>query len=135
MAILIKLFENKFGNTKTRGKWFAKTIKRGEAGISELAERVQENTTFKKGEVQGLIVELVDEMRQLLQDGQTVNLEGFGRFHLSVETNSVERPEDFRIQRDITAVKCKFVPAGHRVGKTGRIVQVLAKGAKVERLK
>ncbi|MBQ7421105.1 MAG: HU family DNA-binding protein [Prevotella sp.] len=134
MAVMVKLYENEFGNEKTRGKWFARVVRTGTTDIAELAERIQRNSTFKTGEVRGIIIELVEEIKRCLQDGQTVDLEGLGRFHLTVESRHVDRKEDFRTDRDVTAVKCKFKPAGRR-RKDGTIQQLLAEGAEVQRWK
>lgn len=134
MAIKVKLYEKSFGSEKTRGMWFARVIRTGEVDITQLAERIQRNSTFKTGEVRGIIMELIEEIKQSLQDGKTVDLEGLGRFHLTTECCPVERKEDFRTDRDITAVKCKFMPAGRR-RKDGTILQLLAEGAEVQRWK
>ena len=77
-----------------------------------------------------LIEELVDEKKSQLQDGMTVNLNGFGRFHLAVES----MPELFHAGRDIKTVKCRFVYAGHREPRTRRITQVFAKNTEVKRI-
>ena len=81
-----------------------------------------------------LIEELVDEKKSQLQDGMTVNLNGFGRFHLAVESRTVDMPELFHAGRDIKTVKCRFVSAGHREPRTRRITQVFAKNTEVKRI-
>ena len=134
MAIFIKLHENKFGNEKLRGKWFAKIVRTGEIDIDEMAERIQRNTTFKTGEVRGILIELIEEMKKCLQEGNTVNLNGLGRFHLTIESNHVDNPKNFRTDHDIKSIKCKFKPMGHKCDD-GRLEQVIAKGTKVKRWK
>lgn len=133
MAIFIKLYQNKYNRQHDYGKWFARVVRTGETDIDRLAEHIEQNTTFKKGEVKGLLVELVEEMKQELQAGRTVNLNGFGRFHLSVTSLSVDRPENFNIARHITGIKCKFTPAGRRDPETWRVSQVFSEGAEVKR--
>ncbi len=133
MALFIKLVRNNFRGSKNQGKYHAFTVRSGETDIDRLAEHIEQNTTFKKGEVKGLIIELVEEMKQELQAGRTVNLNGFGRFHLSVTSLSVDKPEDFNIARHITGVKCKFTPAGRRDPGTWQIRQVFSEGVEVKR--
>jgi len=135
MAIFIKLVKNNIHASSSYNKWHALVVRNGEIDTDDLAERLQENTTFKKGEVKGLIDELVEEMKIQLQEGKTVNLNGFGRFHLTVESNSVNKSEDFNIKKDITAVKCKFNPASKRDTTTWNTKQVFAEGAEVRRWK
>lgn len=135
MAIFIKLVKNNVRTSSSYNKWHALVVRNGEIDTDGLAEKLQQDTTFKKGEVKGLIEELVEEMKLQLQAGKTVNLNGFGRFHLTVESNPVSKSEDFNIQRDITAVKCKFNPASKRDTTTWSTKQVFAEGAEVRRWK
>ena len=132
MSVFVRLEEKKFGSDNARGKWYAKMVRMGEVGVDELAERIQAVSTFKHGEVRGILIELLEQMKYCLQDGQTVNLEGFGRFHLAVESEPAVHPEKFRTDKNVKRVKCKFLPTGYR-RKDGRIVQRLADGVKVER--
>ena len=87
MSILIRLMQSKFKNKVQQSKWYAKVVSTGEIHTDELATIIESNTTFKRGEVQGLITELVDELKHQLSDGKTVVLDGFGRFHLTVESD------------------------------------------------
>ena len=130
MSVFINLYHSHLSASKSNGRWFARRIKMGETDLSLLAERIQRNTTFKRGEVHGLLIELVEQMRESLLNGETVVLDGIGRFHLSVRSNMVDRPADFRIDRDVKNVVCKFVPEGRRLDD-GTIVHKLAEGAEV----
>lgn len=134
MSVFVRLEKKKFGDDKARGKWYAKVVRTGEVGIDGLAERIQDVSTFKRGEVRGILIELLEQMKSCLAEGQTVNLDGFGRFHLSVESEPAESPEKFRTDLNVKRVKCRFQPAGYR-RKDGCIVQRLAEGVKVERWK
>lgn len=132
MAVFIKLRKDMMGAEKSHHKYYAHTVSIGEADTEELASLIQENTTFKKGEVRGIIDELVAQMKRQLANGKTVQLDGFGRFHLSVESNGADSPETFDIAHDIKRVKCKFMPAGTRNGKqTGPITQLFGQGVDV----
>ena len=51
---------------------------------------------------------LVDEISYNLSLGNTVVLDGLGRFHLTVESDPVENKEDFDIKKNVKGVKCKF---------------------------
>lgn len=133
MAIFIRLRKDKMGASKDHHKYYAHVVSAGEVDTEELASLIQENTTFKKGEVRGLIDELVSQMKRQLAMGQTINLDGFGRFHLSVESEGANTPEEFDIERDIKRVKCKFMPAGTRQGKQhGPITQLFGEGVDVK---
>ena len=133
MAVFIKLRKDSMSANKAHHKYYAHMVSTGEVGTEELAEAIQENTTFKRGEVRGIIDELVSEMKRQLSRGQTVCLDGFGRFHLSVESEGVDNPKDFNIGKNIKRVKCKFHPAGSRQGvKNGKVTQLFGDGVDVK---
>ena len=133
MAIFIRLRKDKMGANKDHHKYYAHMVSAGEVNTEELANLIQENTTFKRGEVRGIIDEMVSQMKRQLALGQTINLEGFGRFHLAVESEGADTPESFDIEKDIKRVKCKFMPAGSRQGKqTGPVTQLFGEGVDVE---
>ena len=128
MAIFIRLRRDKMGRDEANHKYYAHIVQTGDVDTEMLAERIQRNTTFTRGEVRGIIDSLVDEMKRQMSDGHTVVLNGLGRFHLSVESEGAESPELFDIQRDIKRVVCKYRPAGSRVmGRGSRIVQLFGK--------
>ena len=79
MAVFIKLRQSRFKEENGGGKWFAQTVSRGEVHTDDIAKAIEENSTFKRGEVKGLIDELVETMTHELQMGKTVVLDGFGR--------------------------------------------------------
>ena len=131
MAIKVRLEKSKFKEANRAGKWYARTVSMGDVTTAELASKIQQGNSFTKADVQGLIVALVEEMRQQLQMGKTVVLDGVGRFRLSVESEAATDEKDFNLGRNIKAVRCAFVPAGKR-SQDGKKEDCLAEGVKVE---
>ena len=132
MSVEIRLEQSKFKNKKGAGKWYARTVSTGVATTDDLADSIQENTSFSRGDVRGLVIALIDEISYRLRQGETVALEGLGRFHLTVESEPVDNPDDFDIKKHIKNVKCRFVPTSTRNARTGKKNQTLAYGARVE---
>ena len=131
MSVEIRLEQSKFKDKNGAGKWYARTVSTGIATTDDLADAIQENTSFSRGDVRGLVIALVDEISYRLRQGETVVLDGLGRFHLSVESEPVENREDFNLKRNIKGIKCKFVPSGARDGRKGKKIQDMASGARV----
>ena len=131
MSIQIRLEQSKFKDKKGAGHWYARTVSAGEVSTEELADAIQESTSFTRGDVRGLVVALIDEISYRLRQGETVVLYGLGRFHLSVESEPVENREDFNLKRNIKGIKCNFVPSGARDGRKGKKIQDMASGARV----
>jgi len=119
MAVFIKLKQYKNQTKSSYGKWYADTVYAGEVHTDDIAKKICENTTFRPGEVKGIIDELVSEMKQQLQNSKIVVLDGFGRFRLAVESKGVENEKDFNLQHSIKGVKCKFLPSSHRENPKG----------------
>ena len=132
MAIYIKLRQSKFKDEQRGGKWFAQTVSQGEVHTKEIAHIIEENSTFKRGEVKGMIDEIVETMTQVLQQGQTVVLDGFGRFKLTAVSTGADTPEDFDLKKNITGVKCNFMACGQREGLERRISKSLSDGTEIK---
>lgn len=131
MAISIRLQQSKFKEKNRGGKWHARVVSTGITTTEDLAAAIQENTTFTRGEVFGLIMSLVDEISYSLSQGNTVVLDGLGRFHLTVESDPVENKEDFDLKKNIKGVKCKFLPASTRDPITKKSTQDFASGVQI----
>jgi len=132
MAVLIKLLQNKCTDSAANGKWFAKTVSTGETHTEDVAREIEENTTFTHGEVKGMMDALIDVMTDMLHDGKTVSIDGFGRFRLVAESISAEKPEDFSLSRNIKGVKCRFQPSGKRNGTSRTLQHTFCEKAEVK---
>ena len=115
MAVYIKLIKNNIKSSSSYGKYFAKTVSQGEVNLKEIAAEACRNSGFSEGSVLGVTTELQDILKHRLAEGQTVVLDGIGRFSLRVESIGVDNPEDFNIRQHITRIVCGFLPAGRRI--------------------
>ena len=114
MAIRVRLYRNNIRSSSNYGKYFAKTISQGDISLRDLAEEASRNSSLKQSDVIAVITELEDMMRHRLADGHTIILDGIGRFRLSVESDDVDDPKDFRFKKHIRRILCRFLPASHR---------------------
>lgn len=115
MAVHIKLIRNNINSNSSYGKYFAKAVSQGEVSLKEIAAEACRNSGFSEGSVIGVTTELQDLLKQKLSEGQTVVLDGIGRFSLRVESIGVDDPKEFNIRRHITRIVCGFLPAGRRI--------------------
>lgn len=77
-------------------QWFAvqrKLQKKGGATNLELAERLSAYTSFNKGDIQGILIELPNVMADLLRDGRSVTIDGLGTFQTALTSNGFDHPE------------------------------------------
>ncbi len=115
MAIHIRLIRNNIKRSSSYGKYFAKTVSQGEVTLKEIAAEACRNSGFSEGSVIGVATELQEILKHRLAEGQTVVLDGIGRFSLRVESIGVDDPKAFNIRRHITRIVCGFLPAGRRI--------------------
>mgnify|MGYP002620327149 FL=1 len=115
MAVHIKLIRNNIKRSSSYGKYFAKTVSQGEVTLKEIAAEACRNSGFSEGAVIGVTTELQEILKHRLAEGQTVVLDGIGRFSLRVESIGVDDPKEFNIRRHISRIVCGFLPAGRRI--------------------
>lgn len=134
MAIHIRLFKNNVKSRKSFGKWFGRTTAIREVHTSELAEIIEQRCSFTRGDVEGIIIELVQVIREQLQTGNTVVLDKFGRFRLTVETEGVDNPNEFNLKKHIKRIRCSFLPYRRRNTANRVLEEIFAFGTKVKML-
>lgn len=132
MALLVKIQKVKKKGTGT--KWYGKTVKRQDVTLYEIAQMISQSNSVTESDVYGVLKALVHEMKFLLQMGYTVKLDGFGNFHLTIESETVDNKSDYRLDEHIKRVKCKFTPASHRV-QGGKLSYYFCEGVELERKK
>ena len=116
MSLLVKV--QRLKKEGQPDKWYGKVVKRQDVNLKTIAEMISQSNSVTESDVYGVLTALVHEMKFLLQLGHTVKLDGFGNFHLTIESETVDKKSDYRLEQHVKRVKCKFTPASHRV--TGR---------------
>ena len=116
MALQVKV--QKLKKKGQPDKWYGKTVKRQDVTLKQLARMISQSNSVTESDVYGVLTALVHEMKFFLQMGHTIKLDGFGNFHLTIESETVEDKNDYRLKEHVKRVKCKFTPASHRI--TGR---------------
>lgn len=115
-------------------KWYGKAVKRQDVTLQEIARMISQSNSVTESDVYGVLKALVHEMKFLLQMGHTVKLDGFGNFHLTIESETVDNKKDYRFDEHVKRVKCKFTPAAHRI-QGGKLSYFFCEGVKLEREK
>lgn len=115
MAVIYKLREYKMDKKSDfYGTWYAHTVSQGVVTTNELAEMMQRNATVKKSDVLAVLAELSETMRQVLQAGNVVQLEGLGSFRINIHSRSgVRKEEDFSMKQDVLGLRVSFRPQAH----------------------
>lgn len=91
-------------------KWFARPVWLDTKGTADLAERIQNNCTVKKSDVLAVLDELVEVMKNELQNSRRVKLNGFGTFKLGITSKGTNSAEEFDATKHIENVHILFQP-------------------------
>lgn len=133
MAIMLKLYQHK--RKDLEGKWYGRTVKTGEVNIKKLAESISHSCSMTESDVYGVVTALVSEMSNRLRDGNTVVLDGFGRFHLTVKSDMVADKDEYDIKKHVRRVLCKFTPSATRDQFTHKLVRPFCEEVEIKRWK
>lgn len=75
-------------------KYYASPRLTGKRGLKDLSKDLAEVSSLSAGDVQNVIVNLIDQLPKWLMQGNSVKLDGFGSFRLSFSSDGVETKDD-----------------------------------------
>ncbi|MCR4854056.1 MAG: DNA-binding protein [Prevotella sp.] len=128
MAVFYKLMQNTITNSKTNGKWYAHSAIVGTVGLKQMADVIQRNCSMKRSDVNAVLTELPEVMRDLMQQGYRVNVEGLGAFKFQVYSQGTDSVSEFNVQKHIKRVKVVFQPESEYDKASGTRAKYLTKG-------
>jgi predicted histone-like DNA-binding protein len=119
MALQFNVIEKPNPQTKEK-KWYASPKLTGTRDLKNLSKDLSEVSSLSAGDVQNVIANLIDQLPKWLMEGNSVKLDGFGTFRLSLSSTGEATKEE------VTAASIKdiyvlFEPDGdikERVKKT-----------------
>ena len=133
MSVFYRLHQDKSKNTSRTGKWYARMVPMSIVNTRQLAEIMQRNCTVKKSDILAVLDELVETMRDQLQDSKRVKLDGFGSFKIGVSSIGAATANEFSAANHIKGMHIVFTPESTSDSTGARTKQFL-QGAKAEEL-
>ena len=133
MAVFYKLHQEKRKESKFKGQWYARAVATETVNTMALADIMQQNCTLKRSDIVAVIAELVDVMKQQLQDSKRIKLDGLGTFKIGLNTKPAAKAEDFNVTKNVVGTHVLFRPEV-RVNKDKSRVKALLHGCKVREL-
>ena len=82
-------------NPEVAGKFYAQAQARGEAGIRELSQRIQQSCTVTRADVMAVLIALEDVVADSLANGEIVRLGELGSLQISLSSEGSMTKEDF----------------------------------------
>jgi predicted histone-like DNA-binding protein len=110
MAVKLKKIQRKNPQDLTQSKWYLTQEKAGTVGTQEIAKEIEGRSALSLGDVQSVLSNLVEILPLFLKLGQTIKLEGFGSFRVSVASDGTATAEELSA-RHVKGVKLLFLPS------------------------
>ena len=82
-------------NPEVQGKFYAQAQARGEAGIRELSQRIQQMCTVTRADVMAVLIALEDVVADSLANGEIVRLGELGSLQVSLSGSGSTLKEDY----------------------------------------
>ena len=133
MSVHYRLHKNTSVGTKLSGKWYARMVPMGVLNTRQLAEIIQRNCTVKKSDVMAVLEELVETMRDQMQAGKRVKLDGFGSFKIGLNCKGAASAEEFTVKKNIKGTHVVFMPE-RSTDSSGNKTKQFLQGVVVEEL-
>src|SRR5512133_2514760 len=93
MALQFNAVERPNPLTKEK-KWYASPKQTGKRDLKSISKDLAELSSLSAGDVQNVIVNLIDQLPKWLMEGISVKLDGFGSFRLSFSSEGVVTKEE-----------------------------------------
>ena len=110
MSVYYRLHQDQSVGTKKSGKWYARMVPMATIDTRKLAEIIQRNCTVKKSDVLAVLDELVETMRDQLQDSKRVKLDGFSSFKIGLNSKGARTARSFTVADHIEGMHIVFSP-------------------------
>ena len=133
MAVFYRLHQDQSTGTKRSGKWYARAVPTAVISTRQLAEIVQRNCTVKKSDVMAVIEELVEVMKDQMQDSKRVKLDGFGSFKIGIESKGAQTAGKYSVSEHVKGLHVVFMPE-RTTDSGGNKSKQFLQGARVEEL-
>jgi predicted histone-like DNA-binding protein len=110
MAVKLKKIQRKNPQNLALSKWYLTQETAGNVGLSEIAKEIEGRSALSLGDVQSVLSNLVEVLPLFLKLGQSVKLEGFGTFRISVSSEGATTADELSAHH-VGGVKIVFLPS------------------------
>ena len=132
MSVFYRKYQNKNGDSKVYGKWFARAVTIGKTvDLNELAKHMSEhNTPYSKGAITGVLTDMVNCIRELVLEGKAVKLPNLAIFSAGIASTKggAISSEDFSAIKHIKGVYMRARATGEftraELTKAGNVTEL-----------
>lgn len=132
MAVKYKLYQDKRENSKHFGEWYGRSVMTDVINLPQIAERIQRNCSMKASDVNAVLTELVEVMKDELQASHRVVINGFGSFKIGLKTVPADKATDFSVTKNVVGARINFLPSIEVDSASKKRIKSLLRGLKVQ---
>ena len=108
------------------GLWYGRAVHPTTINLEQIADRVQQNCSMKKSDVLAVLTEMVETMKQELQNSNKVQLDGLGTFYIGLRTKGSLSEDKFNANEYVKGFRVGFLAEGHK--QNGKITRTFTDG-------
>ncbi len=94
--------------------WYGRAVHPSTVNLDSIADRVQQNCSMKKSDVLAVLTEMIETMKNELQNSNRVKLDGLGTFYINLKSKGSVNESDFNANEFIKGFKVKFLAEGKK---------------------
>ena len=107
-------------NNYTKGKFYARAIHTDIVDLEGIAEYMcRHNCSYSKGQIIGMLDDMVGCIREICLDGNAVKLPDFAIFKPGIRTKGAKTAKDFTATENVLRTYIKIIPTGAMHLKNG----------------
>jgi predicted histone-like DNA-binding protein len=110
MAIKLKRVRKRNPRVLSEAKWYLVQEHSGTLSLNEIASELADRSSLSQGDVLNVLRNLVEVLPVFLKLGQTIRLEGFGTFHIVVQSEGTDTPEELTTH-NVKKARIVFLPS------------------------
>jgi predicted histone-like DNA-binding protein len=110
MSVKLKKIQRKSPLNPALVKWYLTQESAGSVGLQEIAMEIEGRSALSLGDVQSVLSNLMEVMPIFLKLGQSVKLEGFGTFRVTVSSDGTATADELNAHH-IKGAKLIFQPS------------------------
>lgn len=104
-TIKYRLYQDNREKSINKGKWYARAVHERNVEFEDFVEHMAEhNSTFSRGTINGVLIDMLDCLKELVLDGKTVRLGDIGMFSVGINTLPSETAQDFNVGKNVKGV-------------------------------
>ena len=112
MSVKFKVVNKKLPTVPGKDLYFALAVPQNYIGLKALSESISNGSTFRKADVYGVLLSLVEVMEQEFKNGNAVVMGDLGRFSVSVKSSPCTDASQVTAQKIINQ-KIDYRPSKH----------------------